>query len=212
MDSEDEEFAHGAKRTTVVSARKTAPDRRIPSYCEFATHRIEESRWRVACQTDDQYNIDKRLARIVNTMASLPTVASVLGGQARLHARPRSAHDWHELIRRGLPVAAMDAFKQQAMLADAELAQLIGVSEKTLSRARAGHAKLDAIASDRLYRVVRLVVLATEVLESPQAALRWLKRAQVGLGSATPLEMMTTDAGSAEVEKLLLRIEHGVYS
>ena len=109
-------------------------------------------------------------------------------------------------------MAAMDAFKQQAMLADAELAQLIGVSEKTLSRARVGNAKLDSIASDRLYRVVRLVVLATEVLESPQAALRWVKRAQVGLGGATPLEMMTTDAGSAEVEKLLLRIEHGVYS
>ena len=145
-------------------------------------------------------------------MASLSTVSSVLGGQARLQARPRSAHDWHELIRRGLPVAAMDAFKQQAMVSDGELAQLIGVSEKTLSRARAGRAKLDPIASDRLYRAVRLVVLAGEVLESPQAALRWLKRAQVGLGSATPLAMMTTDAGSAEVEKLLLRIEHGVYS
>jgi putative toxin-antitoxin system antitoxin component (TIGR02293 family) len=145
-------------------------------------------------------------------MTSLSTISSVLGGQAQLQARPRSAHDWHELIRRGLPVAAMDAFKQQAMLSDAELAQLIGVSEKTLSRARAGHGKLDPIASDRLYRVVRLVVLAAEVLESTQAALRWLKRAQVGLGSATPLAMMTTDAGSAEVEKLLLRIEHGVYS
>lgn len=145
-------------------------------------------------------------------MVSISTVASVLGGQAGLQARPRSAHDWHELIRRGLPVAAMDAFKQQAMLADAELAKLIGVSEKTLSRARVGHSNLDSIASDRLYRVVRLVVLATEVLESPQAALRWIKRTQVGLGGATPLEMMTTDAGSAEVEKLLLRIEHGVYS
>jgi putative toxin-antitoxin system antitoxin component (TIGR02293 family) len=145
-------------------------------------------------------------------MTSLSTVSSVLGGQVRLQARPRTAHDWHALIQRGLPVAAMDSFKQQAMLSDAELAQLIGVSEKTLSRARAGHAKLDPIASDRLYRVVRLVVLAAEVLESPQAALRWLKRAQVGLGSVTPLGMMTTDAGSGEVEKLLLRIEHGVYS
>ena len=93
-----------------------------------------------------------------------------------------------------------------------QLAQLIGVSEKTLPRARVGHLNLDSIASDRLYRVARLVVLATEVLESPQGALRWIKRTQVGLGGDTPLEMMTTDAGSAEVEKLLLRIEHGVYS
>lgn len=144
-------------------------------------------------------------------MTSL-TAASVLGGQSKLRARPRSAQDWHALIRRGLPVAAMDAFKEQAMLSDADLAQLIGVSEKTLSRARAGDATLDPIASDRLYRAVRLVALAAEVLEAPEAALRWLKRAQIGLGGAMPMELMTTDAGSAEVEKLLLRIEHGVYS
>jgi putative toxin-antitoxin system antitoxin component (TIGR02293 family) len=140
------------------------------------------------------------------------SVAGVLGGQARLKARPRSAHDWHELIRAGLPVAAMDAFKEQAMLSDAELAQLMGVSEKTLSRARAGDARLDPITSDRLYRVVRLVALAGEVLESPQAALHWMRRAQIGLGGSTPIDLMTTDAGSAEVERLLLRIEHGVYS
>lgn len=106
----------------------------------------------------------------------------------------------------------MDAFKEQAMLSDAELAQLMGVSEKTLSRARAGDAKLDPITSDRLYRIVRLVALAGEVLESPRAALHWIRRAQIGLGGSTPIDLMTTDAGSAEVEKLLLRIEHGVYS
>lgn len=145
-------------------------------------------------------------------MTTPQTLSSVLGGQARLQGRPRSARDWHELIHRGLPVASLDAFKRHATLSDVELAALIGVSEKTLSRARAGQDRLDPVASDRLYRVVRLVVLAAEVLESPQAAMRWLRRAQVGLGGAIPFAMMTTDAGCAEVEKLLLRIEHGVYS
>jgi GTP-dependent phosphoenolpyruvate carboxykinase len=37
VDGEDEEFAHGANRTMTANARKTAPHRRIPSYCEFAT-------------------------------------------------------------------------------------------------------------------------------------------------------------------------------
>src|SRR5438128_10235132 len=36
---ENEEVAHGANRTMTTNARKTAPHRRIPSYCEFATHR-----------------------------------------------------------------------------------------------------------------------------------------------------------------------------
>jgi putative toxin-antitoxin system antitoxin component (TIGR02293 family) len=40
----------------------------------------------------------------------------------------------------------------------------------------------------------------------------WLKRPQIGLGGRTPLALLTTDVGSAEAEKLLLRIEHGVYA
>jgi hypothetical protein len=38
VDNEDEEFADGANRSMTVSARKTAPHRRTPSYYEFATH------------------------------------------------------------------------------------------------------------------------------------------------------------------------------
>jgi hypothetical protein len=38
VDGEDEEFAHGVNATRIGSTRKTAPHRRIPSYCEFATH------------------------------------------------------------------------------------------------------------------------------------------------------------------------------
>jgi hypothetical protein len=41
VDGENEEVAHGANRTMTTSARKAAPRRRIPSYCEFATHRSD---------------------------------------------------------------------------------------------------------------------------------------------------------------------------
>jgi hypothetical protein len=43
VDGEDEEFAHGANRTITAKARKTPPHRRIPSYCEFATHRSPDA-------------------------------------------------------------------------------------------------------------------------------------------------------------------------
>ena len=39
VDGEEEEFAPEANRTMTPRARKTASHRRIPSYCEFATHR-----------------------------------------------------------------------------------------------------------------------------------------------------------------------------
>jgi uncharacterized protein (DUF2384 family) len=49
-------------------------------------------------------------------------------------------------------------------------------------------------------------------LESEPAALRWLKRPQIGLGVRVPLTLLGTDAGCEQVEKLLLAIEHSVYT
>jgi len=110
-----------------------------------------------------------------------------------------------------MPVGSVDVLKEGIAIPDSQLAELLGISEKTLSRARAAKGKLDPVASDRLFRVARIVALAIEVLESEGAALHWLKREQVGLGGRVPLKMLTTDPGRDQVEKLLLRIEHGVY-
>jgi len=44
VDGEDEEFAHGANATMIGNVCETARHRRIPSYCEFATHGADGSR------------------------------------------------------------------------------------------------------------------------------------------------------------------------
>jgi putative toxin-antitoxin system antitoxin component (TIGR02293 family) len=95
---------------------------------------------------------------------------------------------------------------------DDMLAELLGISTKTLSRTRASCARLDPVVSDRLLRVARISVLACEVLENEERARGWLKRSQVGLGGRTPLSFLAADLGCAEVERLLLRIEDGVYT
>jgi putative toxin-antitoxin system antitoxin component (TIGR02293 family) len=110
------------------------------------------------------------------------------------------------------PVFSAEALKEGIAVPDSLLAELLGVSEKTLSRARAGKGRLDPVASDRLFRVARIVALAIAVLEGEAAALRWLKRPQIGRGGKVPLALLATDPGRDQVEKLLLRIEHGVYS
>ncbi len=140
------------------------------------------------------------------------SVDRVLGGKASFKTPPKTAHDWHELLEGGLPLRALESFKQATALSDAQLATLIGVSGKTLQRARGTRERLDAVTSDRLYRTARLVALAGEVLENSERGIAWLGRGQIGLGGKVPFALMTTEAGSDEVEQLLLRIEHGVYS
>lgn len=61
-------------------------------------------------------------------------------------------------------------------------------------------------------RLKLMIATATSALGDEEAARRWLHRPQRGLGGRIPVDMIETEAGAKEVENLLGRIEHGVYS
>lgn len=145
-------------------------------------------------------------------MTSSAEMADVLGGRRVLQSRPRNAAEWLEVARNGVPFESAESLKRWLAVGDEVLAELLGISTKTLSRARASNARLDPVVSDRLLRVARLGALAREVLEDEDRARGWLKRPQIGLGGRTPLSLLATDLGCVEVERLLLRIEYGVYA
>jgi putative toxin-antitoxin system antitoxin component (TIGR02293 family) len=140
------------------------------------------------------------------------TLEAMLGGKAALRRQPKTPKDWHQLLEAGLPLEALETFKGATSMSDTQLASLVGISGKTLQRARSQGKRLDAVASDRLFRTARIVALAAHVLGSGERGVAWLSRAQIGLGGEIPFAMMTTQAGCDQVEKLLLRIEYGVYS
>jgi putative toxin-antitoxin system antitoxin component (TIGR02293 family) len=142
-----------------------------------------------------------------------PTYANHLSDL--LTGRPhmvREPAQWHERILEGFPMAAVEAIKSRAALTDAEVARLLGVGEATLRRSRASGAALNPATGDRLYRVSKVLAVAIEVLRSEAAAMSWLRRSQPGLGGEVPLDQLVTQAGADEVETLLRRIQHGVYT
>lgn len=91
------------------------------------------------------------------------------------------------------------------------MAPYLGISTATLTR-RMRVGKMDAAESDRIARFARIAGIAAHVLGSVEAARGWLRSPQFGLGGAIPLEYARTEVGAREVENLLGRIEHGVYS
>lgn len=124
----------------------------------------------------------------------------------------REANAWHERILGGIDFAAAERVKAQESLTDAELAKLLGIGEATLRRARSTGGVLDVATSDRLYRLAKILSIAEEALEGTANAGTWLRRAQPGLGGRVPLELLVTQAGADEVETLLRRIDHGIYT
>ena len=138
------------------------------------------------------------------------TVEALLGGRAVLRAKPRSGLDWVEVVRRGLPAAAVDSVRANLQVTQSELARTLGISERTLVR-RKKEGTLNSEESAKLVRLARVVERAVQVFEDFGVALDWLQSPNTALGGVTPFSLLDTDIGAENVLDTLGRIEHGVY-
>lgn len=115
-------------------------------------------------------------------------------------------------IQKGLAFSIFEEVVKQYQFAMHDLAAIIGMSPRTLAR-RKIEKKLSQSESDRLVSVVRLLSQTAELFEHDQEkANHWLNAPNRGLGGHTPLQMAQTETGSREVEKLIGRLENGVFS
>jgi putative toxin-antitoxin system antitoxin component (TIGR02293 family) len=114
-------------------------------------------------------------------------------------------------IENGLPVSSFTAIRNDLGITDKELAQVIRVPKSTLA-VRKKRGRFSFEESERIYRVQRLLKKAVDVFGDLEMARKWLKEKAYGLGDVSPLEFAKTEIGAREVENLLGRLEHGVFS
>jgi putative toxin-antitoxin system antitoxin component (TIGR02293 family) len=150
-----------------------------------------------------------------NRKDSIEEPAAIYGTRpaTRPGARRRKldARETVATIRAGLPMVEFEALQDLLGLGAEELAGHLAISRSTLMRRRKA-GRLDMQESDRLLRYARLFARAEAVLQSGDAARAWLKAPARALAMETPLAFAETEAGTREVEHLLGRIEHGVFT
>jgi len=138
-------------------------------------------------------------------------IARALGvsrGAARRHI---SGAELRATILKGLPYASLEALASRLHIARKDVVALLRVPPRTLARRKRAR-RFDADESDRLFRIWRIAAQAEQVLGSREKASVWLRQANRALGGAVPLRQLDTDPGVRQVEDVLLRIAHGVYS
>lgn len=135
----------------------------------------------------------------------------VCGRAVKSSSRKFTPTEMIKTLKEGLPVRELNALQAALAVPMESLAPMLGISKATLHRRRLG-GRLVASESDRVVRFARLMGKATRVMESESSARAWLTNPQFGLGGAVPLRYAETEIGAREVEDLLGRIEHGVYS
>lgn len=117
-----------------------------------------------------------------------------------------------EEINNGLPYRTFEQLHKNLKLGVQETADLVRISPTTLSR-RKEQGRFQADEGEKIVRLSRLFSRALELFDGDEeAARKWLTTPKGVLGGAAPFEMAKSELGAQEVERLIGRLEHGVFS
>lgn len=138
--------------------------------------------------------------------------ARISDGEANANAA--SIFRDHARIVRGIPIRYLRSVAISIGMAPKDLAKMIGISRTTFHRKmKSPSTLLSTQESDALARYALLTDKAKHAFGGDAGAARkWLGSAQPGLGNAVPMDIAQTTIGFMEVEKLLTRIDYGIYA
>ena len=128
-----------------------------------------------------------------------------------LHARAKHPHELIRRIQKGLRFSELQALQGKIDMPLEQLAGKLSISRSTLQRRKTA-GRLSSDESGKVMRFSQLLEHATKVFGNVDRARGWLKHPQRGLGGAVPLDYAETEIGAREVDRLLGRIDYGVYS
>lgn len=121
--------------------------------------------------------------------------------------------DWQAARRvgEGLATGTLDVVRESLELTYDELSDVVQIAPRTLARRRT-QARLRPDESERVYRLLKLIDLASDVLGNDDEARAWFREPNNSLGETAPLDLANTEPGVAIVARLLNQIRHGIVS
>ncbi|HEV8607296.1 MAG TPA: antitoxin Xre/MbcA/ParS toxin-binding domain-containing protein [Tepidisphaeraceae bacterium] len=136
-------------------------------------------------------------------------------GSSRGNILGLSAKSTSEMVQRleaGFHFNALIRFHKVSGLPMATISDFVQIPPRTLARRKTAR-RLRPEESERLLRIAELFEKALRLFEGDVAAARsWLTRPNKALGHEPPIAYARTEVGAREVEDLVDRLEHGVFS
>lgn len=116
------------------------------------------------------------------------------------------------IVKTGLPIDTLFSFEEACQLPIETIQGVIRLPKRTLDR-RKQEGRLKRDEAERLLRLALIYEKAVNLFEGDAAAARnWLAAPAKALANETPLSLVETEIGAREVEDLIGRLEHGVFS
>lgn len=119
--------------------------------------------------------------------------------------------DLFRAVKKGFSYRTFERFRQNTSLSFERVIRLIDIPRRTMTR-RKREGRFPPSESDRLLRASRLFGKTLALFDGDRdAATEWLTTPQPALGGTIPLELARSEIGVQEVERLVARLEHGVF-
>lgn len=127
------------------------------------------------------------------------------------------------------PALAYQPVKKQVLVADytykklkkiadlvpftqAEWANMLHLSERTLQRYAKNNSSFDGIHTDRILLLQEMIQTGLETFTDAHAFYRWLKKEKNVMGQTLNFESLYSDRGIQEIIDQLTRIQQGIYA
>ena len=92
---------------------------------------------------------------------------------------------------------------------DARIQGIARVPASTASRLEKNAARIDAAATERVYRMGTVTRMAIGVFEDQAAAIDWMRQPNRAFDDTAPLDLMDTEPGAVAVRQVLNAIATG---
>ena len=115
-------------------------------------------------------------------------------------------------LKSGLAYSALLRLQRFSGLTQEAIGRVAQIPQRTMARRKA-EGKLTPFESERLYGLASVFEKAVELFDGKVDAARdWLNSPNKAFAEHSPLQMTETELGAQEVERLIGRLEHGVFS
>ena len=117
------------------------------------------------------------------------------------------------LIRSGIPFAAVESISNSLNLPVKDLLVYLGIPQTTYNKKKREKALFDERDSETILLLQELIDFGISVFNGEEAKFQsWLKNPSVALGGISPESLFDTNTGIEEVRKELTRIEYGIFA
>jgi putative toxin-antitoxin system antitoxin component (TIGR02293 family) len=117
-----------------------------------------------------------------------------------------------QLVKAGFPYSTLVRFQKATSLSWEKIADFVQIPSRTIAR-RQSQGRLRPDESDRVLRASSVFEKTVDLFEgNVEAATHWLQAPQRAFGGETPLDLASTEIGARQVEDLIGRLEHGVFT